>query len=69
MRGQKRFYSGKQKRDTLKTQVIVARVRKRPGVAGQRRRVRIAAVSPTFPGSTHDKEPSPRHGPGRYHDR
>ena len=56
VRGQKRFYSGKKKRHTLKTQVVVARVRKRPGVAGQRRRVRIVAVSATFPGSTHDKK-------------
>src|SRR5205814_5262417 len=56
VRGQKRFDSGKKKRHTLKTQVVVARVRKRPGVAGQRRRVRIVAISPTFPGSTHDQK-------------
>ena len=51
-RRQKRFYSGKKKRHTLKHQVVVVRKRKR---RGQRRRVRIAAVSPVFPGSTHDK--------------
>ena len=62
VRGQKRFYSGKKKRHTLKTQVVVARVRKRPGVAGQRRRVRIVAVSATFPGSTHDKKVYDRTG-------
>src|SRR3954469_20048264 len=62
VRGQKRFYSGKKKRHTLKTQVVVARVRKRPGVAGQRRRVRIVAISPTFPGSTHDKKVYDRTG-------
>lgn len=62
VRGQKRFYSGKKKRHTLKTQVVVTRVRKRPGVARQRRRVRIAAVSPTFPGSTHDKKVFDRTG-------
>jgi len=62
VRGQKRFYSGKKKRHTLKTQVVVTRVRKRPGVAGQRRRVRIVAVSPTFPGSTHDKKVYDRTG-------
>lgn len=62
VRGQKRFYSGKKKRHTLKTQVVVARVRKRPGVAGQRRRVRVVAVSPTFPGSTHDKKVYDRTG-------
>jgi hypothetical protein len=56
VRGQKRFHSGKKRRHTLKTQVVVVRVRKRPGVAGQRRRVRIAAVSATFPGSVHDKK-------------
>ena len=56
VRGQKRFYSGKKKRHTLKTQVVVVRVRKKPGRGHQRRRVRIVAVSPTFPGSTHDKK-------------
>ncbi len=62
VRGQKRFYSGKKKRHTLKTQVVVARVRKRPGAAGQRRRVRIVAVSGTFAGSTHDKKVFDRSG-------
>lgn len=56
VRGQKRYYSGRKKRHTLKTQVVVTRVRKRPGVADQRRRVRIVAVSKTFAGSTHDKK-------------
>src|SRR5437868_13737505 len=51
VRGQRRFYSGKKRRHTLKTQVVAVRVRKRPGRGRQRRRVRIAAVSPTFPGS------------------
>src|SRR4051794_29100644 len=54
-RRQKRFYSGKKKRHTLKHQVVVVRKRKRPGRGGQPRRVRIAAVSPAFPGKTHDK--------------
>ena len=62
VRGQKRFYSGKKKRHTLKTQVVVTRVKKRPGVRGQRRRVRIVAVSKTFPGSTHDKKVYDRTG-------
>jgi len=62
VRGQKRFYSGKKKRHTLKTQVVVTRVKKRPGVRKQRRRVRIAAVSKTFPGSTHDKKVYDRTG-------
>lgn len=55
-RRQKRFYSGKKKRHTLKHQVVVVRKRKVPGRAGQRRRVRIAAVSRAFPGKTHDKK-------------
>jgi hypothetical protein len=56
VRGQKRFYSGKKRRHTLKTQVVAVRVRKRAGRGRQRRRVRIAAVSATFPGSVHDKK-------------
>ena len=55
-RRQKRFYSGKKKRHTVKHQVVVVRKRKAPGRKGQRRRVRIAAVSPMFPGKTHDKK-------------
>lgn len=54
VRGQKRYYSGKKRRHTLKTQVVVVRVRKRSG--REPRRLRIAAVSPTFPGSVHDKK-------------
>jgi hypothetical protein len=55
-RGQRRYYSGKKKRHTLKHQVVVVRRRKTPGRGGQRRRVRIAAVSRAFPGKTHDKK-------------
>lgn len=55
-RGQGRFYSGEEKRHALKHQVVVVRGRKTPGRAGQRRRVRIAAVSRAFPGKTHDEE-------------
>lgn len=58
-RRQRRCYSGKKKRHTLKNQVVVARKRQRPGrrKAGheQKRRLRIAAVSPTAPGRVHDK--------------
>lgn len=61
-RRQKRFYSGKKRRHTLKHQVVVVRKRKRPGRPGQRRRVRIAAVSPAFPGKTHDKKVYDRAG-------
>jgi hypothetical protein len=56
VRGQKRYYSGKKRRHTLKTQVVVVRRRKRPGRGRERRRLRIAAVSATFPGSVHDKK-------------
>ena len=55
-RGQRRYDSGKKKRHTLKTQVVVTRRRKRPGPGVQPRRVRIAAVSPTFAGKVHDKK-------------
>jgi hypothetical protein len=55
-RRQRRYYSGKKKRHTLKHQVVVVRKRKRPGRGGQKRRVRIAAVSRAFPGKTHDKK-------------
>jgi len=54
-RGQRAYYSGKKKRHTLKTQVVVARRRKRPGPGAKPRRLRIAAVSPTAPGRAHDK--------------
>src|SRR4051812_34594126 len=55
-RGQRRFYSGKKKRHTVKTQVVVTRRRKPPGPGAKPRRVRIAAVSRTFAGKTHDKK-------------
>lgn len=55
-RGQRRYYSGKKKRHTIKTQVVVVRRRKRPGPGAKPRRVRIAAVSAAFPGRAHDKK-------------
>jgi hypothetical protein len=55
-RGQKTYYSGKKKRHTVKHQVVVVRKRKTSGRAGQKRRVRIAAVSGAFPGKTHDEK-------------
>lgn len=54
-RGQKRYYSGKKRRHTIKHQVVVARRRKRPGPGPKRQRLRIAAVSKAFAGSAHDK--------------
>ena len=57
---QRRCYSGKKKRHTLKNQVVVVRKRKRAGRrqagAKEKRRLRVAAVSPTAPGKMHDKK-------------
>src|SRR5258708_5429212 len=57
---QRRCYAGKKKRHTLKTQVFVVRKRKKAGrrKAGQqeKRRLRVAAVSPTARGRVHDKK-------------
>jgi hypothetical protein len=55
-RGQRAYYSGKKKRHTIKTQVVVVRRRKQPGPGPQPRRVRIAAVSRAFAGKVHDKK-------------
>jgi hypothetical protein len=55
-RGQRRYYSGKKKRHTIKHQVVVVRRRKPTGPGAKPRRVRIAAVSVAFPGKTHDKK-------------
>jgi hypothetical protein len=60
-RKQRRSYSGKKKRHTLKNQVVVVRKRKKAGrrkagQARQKRRQRVAAVSPTAPGKVHDKK-------------
>ena len=54
--GQRAYYSGKKKRHTIKNQVIVARRTKPPGRGAKPRRLRIAAVSESFPGSVHDKK-------------
>ncbi len=54
-RGQREFYSGKKKRHTIKTQVVVVRKRK-PPAAGSKARLRIAAVSASSPGKVHDKK-------------
>ncbi len=54
-RGQREFYSGKKKRHTIKSQVVVVRRRKPPGPGIKPRRVRIAAVSESAPGRVHDK--------------
>ena len=54
-RGQRAYYSGKKKRHTIKTQVVVARKRKAPGPDPGPRKLRIVAVSGSVPGSAHDK--------------
>ena len=55
-RGQREFYSGKKKRHTIKNQVVTARRTKPPGPGKKPQRLRIAAVSESFPGSVHDKK-------------
>lgn len=55
-RGQREFYSGKKKRHTIKTQVVVVRRTKPPGPGVKSRKVRIAAVCPSVPGRMHDKK-------------
>jgi hypothetical protein len=55
-RGQREFYSGKKKRHTIKDQAVVARRTKPPGPGKKPRRLRIAAVSESHPGSVHDKK-------------
>jgi DDE superfamily endonuclease/Helix-turn-helix of DDE superfamily endonuclease len=54
--GQREFYSGKKKRHTIKTQVVVVRRSKPPGPGAKPRRVRIAAVCESVPGRMHDKK-------------
>lgn len=55
-RGQRQYDSGKKKRHTIKTQVVVVRRTKPPGPGVKTRQVRIAAVCPSCPGKTHDKK-------------
>ena len=52
-RKQRRSYSGKKKRHTIKHQVVVARKRKGPG---EKQKVRIKAVSKAARGRVHDKK-------------
>jgi hypothetical protein len=52
---QRKYYSGKKKRHTMKHQVAVVRKRKKTGKGQKKRKVRIAAVSKAFVGKTHDK--------------
>lgn len=52
-KGQKRWYSGKKKRHTIKHQVAVAKVKKKKN--NEKTKIRIKAVSKSFYGKTHDK--------------
>lgn len=52
-RKQRRSYSGKKKRHTLKHQIVVTRKRKAPG---EKQRVQIKAVSKAAKGRVHDKK-------------
>jgi len=52
-RKQRRSYSGKKKRHTVKHQVVVTRKRKGPG---QKQKVRVKAVSKAARGRVHDKK-------------
>lgn len=52
-RRQRRSYSGKKKRHTVKHQVVVTRKRKEPG---DKQKVRIKAVSKAAKGRVHDKK-------------
>jgi hypothetical protein len=61
-RGQRRYYSGKKRRHTIKHQVVVARRRRRPGTGPKRQRLRIAAAPKAFGGSAHDKRVFDRTG-------
>ncbi len=54
--GQKESYSGKKKRHTVKDQVVVVRRTKPPGPGVKAGKVRIAAVSKSYPGSVDDKK-------------
>ncbi len=54
-RTQKKWYSGKKKRHTIKHQVAVVRKRKKTSRGRKKRKVRIAAVSKAFAGKMHDK--------------
>src|SRR3954463_2998320 len=68
-RGQREYYSGKKKRHTAKHQVVSVRRRKKPGPcpAGttKPRKVRVAAVSPMFPGQDARQEGVRPHPGGR----
>jgi hypothetical protein len=54
--GQRAYYSVKKKRHTIKNQVVTARRTEPPGPGAKPQRLRIAAVSESFPGSVHDKK-------------
>ena len=55
-KGQRKHYSGKRKKHTVKHQIVVVKKKKIRGRRKQKRKLRIAAVSKVFVGKTHDKK-------------
>ena len=55
-RGQKKWYSGKKKKHTIKHQVVVVKKKKKRGRGKKKQKLRIASVSKAFSGKTHDKK-------------
>jgi hypothetical protein len=55
-RKQRRSYSGKKKRHTRKTQVIVVRKKPKAGEANPKQKVRVVVVSRSREGKVHDKK-------------
>jgi hypothetical protein len=55
-KGQKKWYSGKKKKHTIKHQVVVVKKKKKRGRGKKKQKLRIAAVSKAFTGKTHDKK-------------
>lgn len=55
-KGQKKHYSGKKKRHTIKHQIVVAKKKVPPGGEKTKERLRIVSVSKAFCGKTHDKK-------------
>ncbi|MDB5353476.1 MAG: hypothetical protein JWN86_4723 [Planctomycetota bacterium] len=54
--GRREFYSGQKGRHTIKARVVVVRRSKPPGPGRKPRRVRIAAVCESVPGTMHDRK-------------
>jgi hypothetical protein len=55
-KGQRKWYSGKKKKHTIKHQVVVVKKKKKKGRGKKKQKLRIASVSKAFTGKTHDKK-------------